>query len=84
MHILSSLDNFTARDSFEGLINRQLRQLLSLARPYQFRFGDFVNRVEAEANQTLDDLTSCEIGLVEEFRKEAADDIARALLCFSD
>lgn len=84
MHVLSSLENFTGRDSFEGLINRQLRELLILARPYQFRFGDFVDVVARDANQTLLELTSCEISLVENFRKEATDDIARGMLCFSD
>lgn len=84
MHILSSLDNFTGRESFEGLINRQLRQLLTLARPYQFRFDEFVARVAREAQQTFDELTSCENTLVEEFQQEAVDDIAKSDLCFTD
>lgn len=84
MHILASLNNFTGRDSFEAIINRQLRQLLTLARPYQFAFDEFVRRVAEEANITLLELTSCESYLVESFAKEAADDIRRAELCFSD
>lgn len=66
------------------MINRQLRILLTLVRPYRTLFEDFVRDVSVNSDQTIIQLTDCERSLIIAFRKEAEDDIAGAEACFSD
>lgn len=84
MHILSLLDSFHTRQDFESLINRQLRILLTMVRPYRTIFENFVSDVSTNTEQTVRELTDCERSLIIAFRVEAEDDIAGAEACFSD
>ena len=84
MHILSRMESFHTRQDFESLINRQLRILLTMARPYQTLFENFVRDVSTNSEATVIELTECERNLIVAFRIEAEDDIASAEACFSD
>lgn len=84
MHILSQIDSFHTRQDFERLINRQLRILLTLVRPYQTIYDNYVDNVATTSAQTISELTDCERSLLIAFRIEAEDDIAGANACFSD
>ncbi|CAO1301366.1 unnamed protein product [Diamesa hyperborea] len=84
LHILSQLDSFHTRQDFESLINRQLRILLTMVRPYRTQFENFVSDVSTNTERTVRDLTDCERSLIIAFRAEAVDDVAGAEACFSD
>lgn len=81
MSILAALDEYISQTDYERLINRQLRQLLILARPYQFRFDDFTDEVKENAEQVRNELTSCDRGVTNSFRIQAAEDLMTARNC---
>lgn len=83
MSILASVDGYIGRTDYERLINRQLRQLLILARPYQFRFNDFTDEVKEDAEQVRNELTSCDRGVTNAFRIQAAEDLMTARNCIA-
>lgn len=84
MHILSSVDGYVARVDYERLINRQLRQLLTLARPYQGRFDAFVGNVATIKSQILEELTACDRRVTASFIREANYDLIKARNCAAD
>lgn len=83
MSILASLNEFASSTDYERLINRQLRQLLVLARPYQFRFDEFTDEVKEDAEQVRNILTSCDRGVTNAFRIQAAEDLENARKCIA-
>lgn len=78
------MDGYVARVDYERLINRQLRQLLTLARPYQARFESFVGNVASIKAQILEELTACDRRVTSSFIREANYDLVRARNCAAD
>ena len=84
LHVLSQMDGYVARQDYERLINRQLRQLLILARPYKTRFDEFVGNVASIKAQILEELTACDRRVTGSFIREANYDLIRARNCQAD
>ena len=84
MHILTQVEGYVGRDDYERLINRQLRQLLMLARPYKTRFDDFVTNIATIKSEILEELTACDRNVASSFIREANYDLIRARNCAAD
>lgn len=78
------MDGYVGREDYERLINRQLRQLLMLARPYKTRFDEFVGGVADIKSQMLEDLTACDRRVTASFIREANYDLIKARNCQAD
>ena len=83
LNMLATVDGYIGRLDYERLINRQLRQLLISARPYQSRFDEFTDRVKEDAVQVRNELTSCDRRVTNAFRIQAAEDLLTASNCIS-
>ncbi|CAO1404255.1 unnamed protein product [Diamesa serratosioi] len=75
MNVLSQLNNFLDEEDIPRLINRQFRDLLSSARPYNTMFEEFRQNVVANEDNLINQLTSCDRRLVSAFANEARADI---------
>lgn len=78
------MDGVVARVDYERLINRQLRILLTLARPYQLRFDSYVDNIASIKSQILEELTACDRRVTASFIREANYDLVRARNCAAD
>ncbi|CAO1398661.1 unnamed protein product [Diamesa hyperborea] len=75
MSVLSRLDNFVSEQNIPRLINREFRDLLIAARPYNNLFEDFRQNVVDNEDTIIDELTYCDRLLAAAFAKEARTDI---------
>lgn len=81
LSMLAAVDDYVGRTDYERLINRQLRQLLLSARPYQVRFTDFTLEVQEDAEQVRNGLISCDRGVTRAFEIQAREDLLNARSC---
>ena len=56
LNVLSRLDNFVSEQNIPRLINRQFRDLLSAARPYNNLFEDFRQNVVDNEDTIIDEV----------------------------
>lgn len=59
MSVLSRLDNFVSEQNIPRLINREFRDLLIAARPYNNLFEDFRQNVVDNEDTIIDEVLKC-------------------------
>lgn len=59
MNVLSQLNNFVGEENIPRLINREFRNLLISARPYNTMFEDFRQNVVDNEDTIIDEVLKC-------------------------